>query len=321
MPYVFLHGNPHIDNFAKTNQGEAMIDFDRSRVGPYAWDLVRFACSLSLRRSEEHDIFLAKTVIDHLKGGYIAGFENPYQTLVLPEVLPEIIPKESEVSTNAYLAANLKWAQKMRENPIFTSHPSVQSLVALYFKARREGEEAKRYEIEEAGTAVGSFGKPRILVVLSDTDHPEKDLIFLEIKEVYQDPDTEFFFNPFIHHGLRMIEASFLYAPDFEKGLGYLSWRNKQYWARQIPPFKTKFRGNLTDKQQEGLAYLVGVQIGRAHRKSLRECAPDKLLVHFTKTFPNLLDIGALMNEEIKDQWNCENPNVSSTTSSTSKVA
>ncbi|MDE2291466.1 MAG: dTMP kinase, partial [Elusimicrobia bacterium] len=38
MPQAFLHGSPHVDNYAKSARGAAMVDFDRSRLGPYAWD-------------------------------------------------------------------------------------------------------------------------------------------------------------------------------------------------------------------------------------------------------------------------------------------
>src|SRR3990172_1463522 len=30
---VFLHGSPHLDNYARTNTGCGMIDFDRAHVG------------------------------------------------------------------------------------------------------------------------------------------------------------------------------------------------------------------------------------------------------------------------------------------------
>jgi dTMP kinase len=50
-PRALLHGSPHVDNYAKSAQGAAMVDFDRSRVGPYSWDLVRHG--LAFPPSEE----------------------------------------------------------------------------------------------------------------------------------------------------------------------------------------------------------------------------------------------------------------------------
>ena len=41
-PVVFVHGNPHMDNYAAYPSGAAMVDFDRSRMGPFCWDISRF---------------------------------------------------------------------------------------------------------------------------------------------------------------------------------------------------------------------------------------------------------------------------------------
>lgn len=311
MPLVFLHGNPHLDNFAKTNQGEAMVDFDRSRFGPYAWDLVRFLSSLALKeqiaREAEGTVALDRGLNPKLRevfrDGYLTGFEAPFQNLLVPEVLPDSRPSESERSTRAYLDSNLNWAKKMRENPVFVSHPTVQSLVELYFKGRNEFGELSQYLIEEAGTAVGSFGRTRILVVLAHKSAEASDKILLELKEAYQDPDRLPFFNPFIHHGFRMIEASHLYAEGFEMRLSFLTWRHRQYWARQIPPFKSKLPKNLTETQRESLAYRVGVQLGKAHRKSIRDVTPQRLLAHLRDQYGTFIEVALKMNQEIRSQY------------------
>lgn len=311
MPLVFLHGNPHLDNFAKTAQGEAMIDFDRSRFGPYGWDLTRFLASLALKNqiSKEADGTFAEgggisvRLREVFRDAYLTGFEGPFQNLLIPEVIPDFKPGESEKSTRSYLEANLNWAKKMRENPVFVSHPTVQALVELYFKGRNEFSELNHYHIEEAGTAVGSFGRTRILVVLSHKSSEGGDKILLEMKEAYQDPDRLPFFNPFIHHGFRMIEASHLYAEGFEMRLSFLTWRHRQYWARQIPPFKSKLPKNLTESQRERLAYAVGVQLGKAHRKSIRDVTPQRLQAHLRDHFDSFTEVALRMNQEIRSQW------------------
>jgi len=47
IPATFIHGNPHLDNYVRTFHGSAMMDFDRSRIGPYCWDIIRFLSSIS----------------------------------------------------------------------------------------------------------------------------------------------------------------------------------------------------------------------------------------------------------------------------------
>jgi hypothetical protein len=303
MPRVFLHGNPHVDNFAKTPSGEAMIDFDRSRLGPYAWDPVRFFCSISLRRAEPDDSFLPMSAVRAFSEGYVAAFREPERAIRVEAILPESQPKSEEQSTRAYLEANRKWAKRMRKNPVFTTHATVQGMLHLYCKSRNEPDLLERYQVREAGIAEGTMGKPRVLTVLESKTAAGEDQILLDLKEVYEDPNTEHFFNPFVHHGLRMIEAAYVYAPGFEQRLGFFTWRDHQYWGRQVPPFKASIDGNLPPQKIDALSHAVGVQLGRGHRRSLRETPPQVLLDHWHTHLDDLLRVGAQMNAELTEQW------------------
>ena len=60
IPTVFIHGNPQLDNYAKTMTGAGMVDFDRSRMGPYVWDIMRFYASLTLRKEDGNKTKLHK---------------------------------------------------------------------------------------------------------------------------------------------------------------------------------------------------------------------------------------------------------------------
>ena len=73
IPAAFIHGNPHLDNYAKTQAGAAMVDFDRSRFGPYAYDISRFLISVSIKRAAEDHQFLHPVVLDSFRRGYLFG--------------------------------------------------------------------------------------------------------------------------------------------------------------------------------------------------------------------------------------------------------
>jgi hypothetical protein len=304
MPRVFLHGNPHVDNYARNLKGEGMVDFDRSRLGPYAWDVVRFMGSISLRRSEVNEAFLPDSIVKAFSDGYLKGLENPEKSIAVPELLAEVAPKKYQKSMEAYLDSDKKWAKKLRLNPVFATHPTIQAMFKLYFKGRFEPEKADDFWVEEAGLASGSLGKPRVLMVISPkkSDDPE-DRILLDIKEVYADPDTEHFINPFSHHGYRMIEASHLYAPGLEEGLSHLTWKGNQFWGRRIPFFKAKFKGNLDTSTLEDFSYRVGVQLGQAHRRSAKEVSTKKWVKHYQKNLREFLAISQALNLELDDLW------------------
>jgi hypothetical protein len=302
-PRVFLHGNPHVANYARNDNGEAMIDFDRSRLGPYSWDVVRFLGSLSLRRTEPDEQFLHPSVIQSFTQGYLDAFENPDKVIPVPSVLGPFESPTRDRTMRQYLASNRRWAKKLRAAPVFPSHPTVVALLRLYFEGRNDSDGQHRYEVLEAGLADGSMGKPHMLAVLADRRDRAADYILLDIKEVYRDPDTEFFFNPYVHHGLRMVEASYLYAAGMEEMLSYLTWRGTQYWGRKVPHFKLKIDGRLDLDPQRDFAFAVAVQLGRAHRKSLRAIPATRLAADFRDTLATLLKIAALLNDELVQRY------------------
>jgi hypothetical protein len=53
----------------------------------------------------------------------------------------------------------------------------------------------------------------------------------------------------------------------------------------------------------EPFAYVVGVQLGRAHRISLREVAPTALLRHLHDNIDELVSVAAKMNDELMRTW------------------
>jgi hypothetical protein len=283
-----------------------MIDFDRSRLGPYSWDVLRFFCSASLRRAEPSEDFLHPSVVDSFTSGYLDSFEHPDHQIAVPTLLHDVQPKSRERSMREYLAANRRWAKKLRASPIFPSHPTVLGLLRLYFEGRHDPDALQRYQVMEAGLADGSMGKPHMLIVLADQRDAEADLILLDIKEVYRDGDTEFFFNPYVHHGLRMVEASYLYAPGMEEMLSHLSWRGTQYWGRKVPCFKVKIEGDLDLNRQRAFAFTVAVQLGRAHRRSLRAIPPSRLVDDYRANLRTLLSTGAFLNDELAKKFDAQ---------------
>jgi hypothetical protein len=303
QPLVLVHGNPHTENYVITDQGAGMVDFDRSRIGAYSWDVVRFLCSLSLKREDEgaHP-FLSPTVLEYFKEGYLRGFEAhkvPYK-----EVSKSIDKAGFDVwynTTREYLDANVKWAKEMRKSPIKPDNRLMLKLLEEYLKSRKEEDLLKDYKIEEAGKAKGTFGNRRILLALAPKkNEAQKDKILLELKTVYQDADSKYYFNPFKHHGLRMIKASELYAPNIELRLGYASYKGQEYWGREIPPKSAKIKDRLNEFEQVDIAYSVATQLGRAHRRSIvKPAKPEDLLKHFMSNFELFVGVGMQMNQDL----------------------
>ena len=148
IPRVFLHGNPHLENYVKTDKAAAMVDFDRSRIGPYAWDIVRLLSSISMRKQKGDKKFLPDIVIDYFYEGYLRSFNNTEMDYKQLSGLNQIRPQEWEKTVNNYLKTDNKWAKKIKENPLRTDDPFVEGVLLSYLESRKELSLLEKYKIE-----------------------------------------------------------------------------------------------------------------------------------------------------------------------------
>ncbi|MEM9324960.1 MAG: DUF2252 family protein [Bacteroidota bacterium] len=301
LPTVFLHGNPHAENYVISHNGAGMSDFDRSRFGPYAWDIVRFLCSLSLKQEEKNGQFLPHTVLEYFLEGYVRSFQAP--TVPFKGVSKTAEKAQYRVwydSVEHYLEANGKWAKEMRKSPVDPKDATVRQLLKGYLNSRDEKHLLQDYKISEVGRGEGTFGNPRWIVALKPVkSNKVEDNLLIELKRVYQDPDNKYYFNPYPHHGLRMIEASQLYAPDLEERLGYTTHEGEEYWGRAIPHKNAKIKELLSEFELVDIAYSVATQLGRAHRQSLdQKVNPDYLITHLETHYTEFVAAADQINQE-----------------------
>ncbi len=300
VPTTFIHGNPHIDNYVRTSRGSAMMDFDRSRMGPYCWDIIRFLSSLSLRR-EDSGGFLDRRVVEHFIDAYYTHFLHPEIPHKQLKMLKDAKPEKWQVSTRDYLKANKKWARKMHEFPLDVRSETAVSLLHKFLLSRNELGLLNEYYVDEVGLTPGSLGKKHYIYSLLPKNPDSRiDAILLDIKEVYAEKNSRFFYSPFDHHGLRMIEASKIFADGMEERLGYCTHNGKQYWGRQIPSFAVKVKKFLNKDELSDFAYSVGSELGKGHRKGLKDPAMVDIIDRdFQQNFDRYYKISKFFTFEI----------------------
>lgn len=300
IPVTFIHGNPHLDNYVKTSRGAAMMDFDRSRMGPYAWDIIRFLSSVSLRR-ENSDGFLDRKVVEHFIDAYMTHFLHSEIPSKQFKMLKSVRPEKWQESSKEYLNSNRRWAKKMREKSISPRSEMALGLLRNFLESRNEISLLNDYRVDEIGLTPGSLGKKHwIYSLLPQNPDSHLDAIILDIKEVYEEKNNKYFYSPVAHHGERMILASKIFADGLEERLGFCTFQNKQYWGRQIPSFAVKVKKFLNKEEQCDFSYSVGSELGKGHRKGLLSTQnPELIEKDFLENFDSYYKISKLFTYEL----------------------
>lgn len=304
MPRVFTHGNMHVDNYAKTENGAGVIDFDRARVRPYAWEIVRSLVSLSLRQKKPvAGLLVDPTVSKAWRDGYEYGLEHPDKEFSEARIVKNVKPGKGERSMDDYLDHDGKWAREMRASPVPGDAPEIVALIKSYADSVPHEKILQRYKIVEAGLGEGSMGQRKIyLVVLAPRrGDPQKGRILLNIKQSRTDPDTRLDKNPYSTEVERLTAAGELWAPDMEPGTGGAVLNGVEYGVRRLPAQNVKIKKMLTVDDQRDLAYAMGTQAGIAHARWLRKRGEDPAAIeaHLEAHYQQILDAGLVIRDEI----------------------
>lgn len=298
IPKILIHGNPHIANYCKTSRGAAMVDFDRSRVGPYAYDIVRFLVSVSLCGPDDDNDFLHPVVIDHFRRGYLYGlFANKrYEHEEMHELRTQE-PRRWQMNPVDYLESKKKWAKKLFENTVDLSKKR-QKMFDSYLESINGELDMNDYSITTCSEVPGSMGKMHYLYLLEGLTESLEPVI-IDIKEVYSEPDNEWFSNPFEHHGIRMNKAGEVYAPGWEQMPGHATHKGEQFWCRKIPIQQVKLAAPIEKIDQCDLCFSVAAELGRGHSKASQKYNAKSIYSDFSERFDMYIDVSKKIQLEL----------------------
>lgn len=307
IPRVFLHGSPHIDNYAKTTWGYGMTDFDRAYVGPYIWDIVCVLLAINLRNPETHHQALAQNIYQTFFEVYFKHFEQPDLDYLCYHPLEMRPLKPWEQDIDLYLKEQHKWAKKLYHAEISIDDTLALALLEAYKLNSADRELFTAYHLKKIARTYGSFGRRRYLYLLEHDQQPTAP-IMLDIKETRNYlaldwPHNQWYTSPCEHQGERMIKAAQLYAPNSIKNESYATLNGIQYWGRQIPILNKKPAKFFRPSDQLAFAIAAASQLGRGHRLGLEENQPNKLQVHFEKNYAKLAQIIETIQIELLNHW------------------
>src|SRR5262245_10185487 len=186
QPTVQLHGDAHIEQYALTNRGWGLDDFDDSTRGPALVDIVRFLGSIDLavrRRGWTSD---RDVVFDRFVAGYRQGLTDPLHQPRRPAIVDRLQLQHATPTKQAFLA----WAETLMEPMSETVTRGVTTAMTAFARVvqqeRPELPDAY-FRIARAGWLRLGIGSATVKKVLIRVDGPSSDPgddVLLEAKAV-----------------------------------------------------------------------------------------------------------------------------------------
>ena len=271
-PLFNLHGDAHIEQYAITDLGRGLTDFDDSSSGPAILDLLRFGVSLRVA-CHGHDCGDLDATFDEFLRGYRAALENP-----LAEAPEPVVAQRLRASFRYDRRAYLEWvASVMQPMPEAEKDALVEAMVPYVATMLEQdsGLDQNFFEVVEAGylkMGVGSALDLKYLVrVRGATEEPTDDAV-LEIKEVRELEEIECIRVAQGQDPFRVLLGQVRIAYEPFDHLGHIRIRDRSFWIHGwVENYEEIEIGESLESPGElaEVAYDVGVQLGRGHSKQI----------------------------------------------------
>ena len=281
IPNVNLHGDAHLEQYAVTDMGRGLDDFDDASIGPAIIDLARFGVSVHLACRANGWAGQEETIIRAVLRGYRAALKDPELDRPPPPLVrrmrasfdtdhatamaqAEALMEPVEMAAEDFAAINRRYQEQM--------HAIRPDLPATFFQIKRYG----RLKL-----GVGSALDEKYLTrVEGPTAAPGDDLV-LEIKEVRDLSGIGCIPPTKIGDPFRILigQARIAYRPY--KLIGFVvahprkgDSRQRSFWVRE---WADNYRELSVEKSfaspddLRAIAHDVGIQLGLGHPKEIAD--------------------------------------------------
>ncbi|MGH1363726.1 MAG: DUF2252 family protein [Calditrichia bacterium] len=273
MPMLNLHGDAHLEQYAITDLGRGLTDFDDSSTGPGGIDLLRVGVSLHLVAREngwsEHTDDALRLFI----AGYTKALENPATEAPEPSLVKRI-RDGFKTDREGYF----KWIASVMQPVDKQIRDSLEHALMSYIDTKRAEEPELRkeyFDVVESGAlqmGIGSALDMKFLIrIAGKTDDPLDDIV-LECKEVRDLSGIECINSGRESDPFRILlgQTRIAYSP-FEH-LGYFRFNQKMFWVHSwVDNYKElKVAESFVNVEElKEVLYDVGVQLGKGHVKHI----------------------------------------------------
>lgn len=268
--HVTLHGDCHVEQYAVTETGRGLTDFDDSASGPAYVDLVRFGVSLHLAARQRGWRADAERLFSAFYSGYRAALRDPELTAPEPRFVKRI--KESfDYDRERALARAEALMDTLPE--IEPELDSARRELSQHMLADNAGVPEWFFYVKKVGRlriGIGSALSAKFLARVEGPTRADDDDIMLEAKEL---TDRQGFGCVRVDPGPSRIftgDARLAYQPFRYPGVIHLG--NRTLWVHAWPDNYVELAIQSVESVEElrQVVYDAGVQLGRGHPKTNR---------------------------------------------------
>ncbi len=268
VPPVNLHGDAHLEQYAVTDLGRGLTDFDDSSTGPAVLDLIRFGVSLKLAAEKLGWQKDSKAFFEDFLAGYQAALKDPKIDAVEPEVAKKI-RATFKYDRKGYF----EWIDSIAEPvPADETQALIEALkpyVAAMHQEKKVPEDFfKVVKIGYLRMGIGSALDLKYLVRVQGATAEPADDVVLEIKQVRSLSGISCISGSKVLDPFRILvgQSRIAYKPyDY---LGYIRFKKQTFWIHSWVDNYREVKIAKSFKTQEALrkvVYDIGVQLGRGH--------------------------------------------------------
>lgn len=273
MPSLNLHGDAHIEQYAITDLGRGLTDYDDASSGPGILDLMRFGVSMQLAAKANGWADQSDMLMETFLTGYQSALENPDNNAAIPALV-----KRTQAKFTIDREGYFKWVSSIMEPMSDEVRDSLITAIDPYIETKLlEAPHVTRnyFQITSCGflrMGIGSALDMKFLVrIRGNTDDPMDDVV-LEFKEVRDLSEINCIDSGREKDPFRILlgQTRIAYSPF--KHLGYFRFRDRNFWVHSwVDNYKEadiKKSFESVDEMKE-VAYDVGVQLGKGHVKHI----------------------------------------------------
>ena len=269
VPLFNLHGDAHIEQYAVTDLGRGLTDFDDSSKGPAVIDLMRMGTSLRVASGMRGWEAEADGIFDQFVAGYRSALGEPEIDAPLPAVA-ERLSADFKYDREEYF----DWVESIVEPVPPAEAQRLKEALSTYVEMMLEQNsdvEASYFEITEVGylrLGIGSALDRKYLVRVQGATADPADDIVLELKQVR---DLQAIDCISVGRGtepLRILIGQSRIAYQPYGLLGYVRFDGFTFWVHAW--VDNYAEASITETfrspaEMAEAAFDIGVQLGRGH--------------------------------------------------------